>query len=410
MEYRKLNDVDFSGKKVLVRVDFNVPTDAEGRITDNKRIAQAIPTISHLLGKGAKIILATHMGRPDGKVNEKYRLDGVAKELSKLMDRTVTKLDDCVGDAVREKVASMKPGDIVMLENLRFHPEEEANDENFAKSLAALAELYVNDAFGTCHRAHASVHAVTRFLPSAAGFLLEKEIDIIGRAIENPEHPFIVILGGAKVSDKIGVISNLLPKADYILIGGAMANTFLKATGHKMGASKSEDGKLDYAREMYSKSDSTKVDFTCSELKKIVLPWDVVCARNPNEKETRLLLLKNCTESVPDDMMALDVGHDTIAIFKKLLKDAQTVIWNGPLGYFENETFNTATREIAEFISTTSATSIIGGGDTAAAIEKYDFAKRLTHISTGGGASLEFIEGKKLPAIEALEENAKNFK
>lgn len=410
MMHRKLNNLNLADKRVLVRVDFNVPVDEKGDVTDNKRIAQALPTINYLLERNAKIILMTHMGRPDGKVNEKYRLTKIGEEFQKLVGKKVTILKDCIGDEVKQKVFAMNPQDIILLENLRFYAEEERNDEAFAKKLAELGELYVNDAFGTCHRAHASVHAITKFLPSAAGFLLEKEIEILGKAIQNPERPFVAILGGAKVSDKIGVIDNLMKTADEILIGGAMANTFLKAAGHKMGASKIEKDKLDVALEIYSKAPLKKVDYTCGEIKKIVLPWDVVCAKNLDSSDTKTFLVKNFAESVPEDMMAFDVGPDTINIFKKILQNAKTIIWNGPLGVFEKEKYNEATRQIAEYISTLDATTIIGGGDSAAAIEKYEFSKKLTHISTGGGASLEFIEGKKLPAIQALEENYELFK
>ncbi len=408
--YHKLKDFKFDGKRVVVRVDFNVPVDDNGDVTDSKRIAQAMPTIKYLLEHNAKVILMTHMGRPDGKMNEKYRLTKIGEEFQKLIGKKINILKDCIGDETKQKVFSMNSQDIILLENLRFYTEEEKNDESFAKKLADLGEVYVNDAFGTCHRAHASVHAITKFLPSCAGFLLEKEIEILGQAMNNPQRPFVAILGGAKVSDKIGVIDNLMKNADEILIGGAMANTFLKAAGHKMGASKIEKDKIDVALEIYSKAPMKKVNYTCGEIKKIVLPWDVVCAKNLDSSETKTFLVKNFAESIPDDMCAYDLGPDTINIFKKILSGAKTIIWNGPLGVFEKEKYNEATRQLAEFISGLNATTIIGGGDSAAAIEKYDFSKKLTHISTGGGASLEFIEGKKLPAIAALEENFELFR
>ncbi len=390
-----LNDLDVNGKKVLVRVDFNVPIDKKtNEITDDKRIRESLPTIKFLLERNAKVILCSHLGRPDGKVADSLRMGNVALKLGQLLKRKIKKLNDCVGSDVGREVSRMNNGDIVLLENLRFHGEEEANDENFSKQLADLAEVYVNDAFGTCHRAHASTFGVTKYLKSAAGLLVEKELRIMGKAMESPEKPFIGILGGAKISDKIKVIENLLAKVDKLLIGGAMIFTFFKAQGRNVGASKVEDGYVDLAKKLLKN-------------KKILLPVDVVVADNFDANANSKVVAAN---NIPNDWMGLDIGPETIQSYKKILKNAKTVVWSGPMGVFEFEKFATGTKEIAEFLSTLKATTIVGGGDSAAAVEKFGYAGKLTHVSTGGGASLEFFEGKKLPGIEALEESYKRLK
>jgi len=376
---------------VIVRVDFNVPLDKEGNITDGKRIKESLPTIKFILKNKAKqLILMSHLGRPDGKVVESLRMGNVAKELEKLLKKPVKKLDNCIDIQI--------PDDkIIILENLRFHPEEEKNDEAFAKKLASIADIFVNDAFGTCHRAHASVEAITRFLPSAAGFLLQKEIEVMGKAMESPARPFIAILGGAKVSDKINVINNLLNKVDALLIGGAMMFTFYKSMGIEVGKSKVEDDKLSLAKELLEKSNN-----------KIMLPTDTIVAdKIDNEAITKKVKIKK----IPADMIGLDIGPETIKIYKEIIAEAKTIIWNGPMGVFEIEKFAKGTKNIAKAMAKNrEAVTIVGGGDSAAAIDKLRLGKKLTHVSTGGGASLEFLEGKTLPAIVALEENYKKRK
>ena len=394
-KFLTLKDLNVNGKRVIVRVDFNVPLDKKtNEITDDKRIRESLPTIKFLIERNAKVILCSHLGRPDGKVVESLRMDKVAVRLGQLLNKNVKKLDDCIGNDIKNEIAKMKNGDVIVLENLRFHPEEEANDGNFSKRLAELADLYVNDAFGTCHRAHASTYGVAKYLKSAAGFLVEKELKIMGKAIENPDKPFIGILGGAKISDKIKVIENLLKKVDKLLIGGAMAFTFLKAQGKNVGASKVEDGQVDLAKKLLHN-------------KKIVLPVDDVVVANHFDAnaDSKIIDINN----IPNGWLGLDIGPKTIENYKEILKNAKTVVWSGPLGVFEFEKFADGTREIAKFLSTLKATTIVGGGDTAAAVEKFGYADKLTHVSTGGGASLEFFEGKKLPGIEALEESYKKF-
>ena len=390
-----LNDLDIKGKRVLVRVDFNVPLDKKTNdIADDKRIRETLPTIKYLVDRIANVIICTHLGRPDGKIVESLRMDKVAERRGKLLNKKIKKLNDCVGDEVKDEVTKMKNGDVVVLENLRFHPEEEANDENFSKQLAELAELYVNDAFGTCHRAHASTYGVTKHLKSAAGFLVEKELRIMGKALENPDKPFIGILGGAKISDKIKVIENLLTKVDKLLIGGAMIFTFFKAQGKNVGNSKVENDYVNLAKNLLQN-------------KKIILPVDIIVADSFDANANSKIVDIN---SIPNDWIGLDIGSKTIENYKEILKDAKTVIWSGPLGVFEFDKFANGTKHIAKFLSTLKATTIVGGGDTAAAVEKFGFVDKLTHVSTGGGASLEFFEGKKLPGIEALEESYKRFR
>ncbi len=390
-----LNDLDVKGKRVLVRVDFNVPLDKKTHeIIDDKKIRESLPTIKSLIDRNAKVILCSHLGRPNRKIINSLKMDKVAVRLQRLMNKNVKKLNDCVGDHVKEDINKMNNGDIVLLENLRFHPEEEQNDESFSKQLADLAELYVNDAFGTCHRAHASTYGVTKYQKSAAGLLVEKELKIMGKALEASEKPFVAILGGAKISDKIKVIENLLTKIDKMLLGGAMIFTFFKAQGKNVGKSIVEEDAINLAKKFFSN-------------RKIFLPLDVVVAdkfdANANSKVVDV-------DDIPNDWIGLDIGPNTIKEYKEILKNAKTVVWSGPLGVFEFEKFADGTKEIAKFLSTLEAVTIVGGGDTAAAVEKFGYADKLTHVSTGGGASLEFFEGKKLPGIEALEESYKRFK
>ncbi|MCX5697319.1 MAG: phosphoglycerate kinase [Candidatus Omnitrophica bacterium] len=385
-----LKDLDLKNKTVLVRADFNVPQDANLNITDDTRIKATLPTINYILRNGCKkLVLMSHLGRPDGKVVEKYSLKPVAARLQSLLSQPVRFLSDCVGESIKNEVDSAKER-VVLLENLRFHAEEEANDPKFAKNLASLADVFVNDAFGTAHRAHASTEGVTHYLKSAAGFLLDKEIQYLGTAVQNPAKPFMVILGGAKVSDKIGVIENLLPKCDAILIGGGMSYTFLKAQGKQIGNSKLEKDKLDLAKGLLDKAVKLK--------KEIVLPIDhvVVETISPDAK-TEIV-----GENIPDGKIAVDIGPKSIKLFEDKLKTAKTIVWNGPLGIFETDAFAKGTKEIAKFIGSLKATTIIGGGDTAAAVAKFQLEDKMTHISTGGGASLEFLEGKTLPGIAAL--------
>ncbi|MDD5653986.1 MAG: phosphoglycerate kinase [Candidatus Omnitrophica bacterium] len=394
MNKMTVKDIDLKGRTVLMRADFNVPQDADLNITDDTRIRATLPTIKYILQNGAKrLILMSHLGRPDGKVVEKYSLQPVAKKLGELLGEPVKFLDDCVGDNIKKECEGTKER-VVLLENLRFHAEEETNDANFAKQLASLGEVFVNDAFGTAHRAHASTEGVTHYLKAVAGFLLEKEIQYLGGTVANPQKPFVVILGGAKVSDKIGVIENLLPKCDMILIGGGMCYTFLMAQGKKIGSSKLEKEKLDLAKGLLAKA--KQLD------KEIVLPIDnLVADKIDAQAKTELV-----GENIPDGKIGVDIGPKTIALFETKLKTAKTICWNGPLGIFEMDAFSKGTGEIAKFISTLPATTIIGGGDTAAAVAKFKLEDKMTHISTGGGASLEFLEGKTLPGVAALANKA----
>ncbi len=392
MNKMTLKDIELKDKTVLVRADFNVPQDENLNITDDTRIRATLPTIKFILQNNAKkIILMSHLGRPDGKVVAKYSLKPVALRLQELLGIPVKFLNDCVGDSIKKEIGTSKEK-VILLENLRFHPEEEANDAGFAKALGSLADVFVNDAFGTAHRAHASTEGVAHYLKSVAGFLLEKEIRYLGSAVQNPQRPFMVILGGAKVSDKIGVIENLLPKCDAILIGGGMAYTFLKAQGKPIGNSKLEKDKLDLARIILDKAKTLK--------KEILLPIDHLVVDNIDPKAKAEIV----GENIPDGKIAVDIGPKTIALFKEKLKFAKTVVWNGPLGIFEMDAFSRGTEEIAKFLSSLGATTIIGGGDTAAAVAKFKLEDKMTHISTGGGASLEFLEGKTLPGIAALSD------
>ena len=391
MNKKTVRDIDVSGKRVLMRVDFNVPFDKEGHVTDDTRINAALPTIKYLTGAGARLILMSHLGRPKGKVDERFRLDPVAVRLQQLVGAPVQKAEDCVGDEVRHMVDGMQDGDILLLENVRFYPEEEKNDEKFARRLAELGDVFVNDAFGTAHRAHASTAGVADFLPAVAGFLMEKELAMLGQVLGSPARPFMAVIGGAKVSDKIAVIDNLLQQVDVLLIGGGMANTFLKAQGHELGQSLVESDKVELAGELIRKAKSRKV--------KMLLPIDVVVAPAATpDAQHRVVPV----DSIPVDTMALDIGPQTAQQYADKLKEAATVVWNGPMGVFEMEPFAGGTLVVARALADSSAISVIGGGDSAAAVHKAGVADKITHISTGGGASLEFLEGKVLPGVAAL--------
>lgn len=393
MDKKTVRDLDVDGKKVLVRVDFNVPLNDKGEITDDTRITASLPTIQYLLEQKAAVILMAHLGRPKGQVKPELSLAPVAKHLGKLLGKKILFAPDCVGEVAQAAASKLKPGHILLLENLRFHKEEEKNDMEFAEKLASLADLYVNDGFGVSHRAHASVEGVTHFLPAAAGFLLEKEIQYVGQAVTNPLHPFVAIIGGAKVSDKIGVISNLLDKVDTLLIGGGMANTFLAAQGYKMGKSLVEEDKLDLAKELLAKAKKNKVN--------MLLPTDLVMAAAfAPDAEHVTEKVKNLNQAY----MALDIGAETSKAYAEALADAKMIVWNGPMGVFEMDAFCKGTEAVAKAVAKSRATSIVGGGDSVAAIEKLGLAKRITHISTGGGASLEYLEGKVLPGVAALDD------
>ena len=390
MDKLTIKDIDLKNKTVLVRADFNVPQDDNLNITDDTRIKATLPTIKYILDHNVKkLVLMSHLGRPSGEVVAKYSLKPVAQRLTELLNEPVKFLNDCVGENIKQEISSSKER-VVLLENLRFHAEEEKNDAGFAKQLASLADVFVNDAFGSAHRAHASTEGITHYLKSAAGFLLEREIQYLGNVIENPPKPFMVILGGAKVSDKIGVIENLLSKCNVILIGGGMAYTFLKSQGKPIGNSKLEKDKIDLAKSILDKAGAAKVE--------IILPIDNLVVDNIDEKAKTEIV----GENIPEGKIAVDIGPRTVALFKDKLKSAKTIVWNGPLGIFEMEPFSKGTQEIAKFIGSLNATSIIGGGDTAAAVAKFKLEDKMTHISTGGGASLEFLEGKTLPGIAAL--------
>ncbi len=398
LKKRTIRDINLQGKKVIVRVDFNVPLDSNLNITDDRRIKEALPTIKYILDQGAeKIILMSHLGRPEGKIVESMRLKPIAQRLEKLLGQKVLRLEDCIGETILKAINS-SPSKVILLENLRFHKEEEKNDPAFAKQLASLADIYVNDAFGTAHRAHASTESITLYLPAVAGFLLEKEIQYLGRALVNPQRPFVVLLGGAKVSDKITLIENLLNKADKILIGGGMAYTFLKAQGKSIGKSRLEPDKIPTALNILKKAKETKVE--------IVLSCDFIIVQDvKNPKEQKI------SAEIPDGWEGVDIGPATRKQFKDILSKAKTIVWNGPVGIFEIDEFAQGTKELAEFIShLKDVTSIVGGGDTAAAVSKFNLEKGMTHISTGGGASLELLEGKDLPGITALRDKKEKVK
>lgn len=387
-----VKDLNLDGKKVLMRCDFNVPLDENKNITDKTRIVAAMPTIKYVLDHNAKLILCSHLGRPKGEVKPELSLKPVADELSKELGREVKLAKDIVGPSAHELTENMKEGDVVLLENVRFDPREEKNDEEFSKELASLAEVYVNDAFGTCHRAHASTAGVAAYLPSGVGFLIEKELKVLGDALNNPRRPFVAILGGAKVSTKIGVIDALLNKVDVLLIGGGMAYTFYKSMGYGVGNSICELDKLDLAKELMQKAKEKGV--------KLVIPVDNVIGKEFKPDTESKIVAYN---EIPDGWEGFDIGSKTVKMYEEELKNAKTILWNGPVGLFEFDQFAKGTNEIAHFISNLNdCTTIIGGGDSAAAVTKIGLADKMTHISTGGGASLEFIEGKKLPGIEAI--------
>ncbi|NLW46346.1 MAG: phosphoglycerate kinase [Firmicutes bacterium] len=389
-----IDDLQVKGKRVLVRVDFNVPVDDNGQITDDRRIKAAVPTIKSLADRGAKVILVSHFGRPKGGPNDKYRMDVMAKRLSEIIGKSVVKVNDCIGDEPKKAIETLSEGGIVLLENVRFYKEEEANDEAFAKKLADLAEIYVNDAFGTAHRAHASTAGVAKFLkPAVSGYLMQKEIDIMGKALSNPETPFVAILGGAKVADKLGVIQNLLEKVDTLIIGGGMAYTFLKAQGMEIGKSLLDAEKVGFAQEMLAKAKAKGI--------KLLLPIDTVVADNFKNPTVSKTVPSN---EIPADMEGVDIGPETVKLFAKEIETAKTVIWNGPMGVFELPQFAVGTKAIAQALTQSKGTTIVGGGDSAAAVEQMGFADKITHVSTGGGASLEFMEGIELPGVAALTE------
>lgn len=392
MQKMTVKDIDCAQKRVLVRVDFNVPLE-NGEVVDDTRIRAALPTIRYLIEQGAKVILVSHLGRPKGKVNDTLRLNPVARRLSELLNKPVKKVDDCIGPEVEEAVSNLKPGEVLLLENIRFYPEEEKNDPEFARKLAALADIYVNDAFGAAHRAHASTEGVAHYLPAVAGFLMQKEIEIMGKALADPERPFVAILGGAKVSDKIGVIRNLLSKVDTLLLGGGMANTFLKARGCQMGRSLVEDDKVPLASELMEEARRRNVH--------LLLPVDLVVTQDLSA-EAPYKVVK--ADEVPEGWMAVDIGPETRQAFAKALERARTVVWNGPMGVFEVEPFAEGTEAVARAVAEVKGTTIVGGGDSVAAVEKVGVADRITHISTGGGASLEFLEGRELPGVVALKD------
>ena len=393
MSKKTVRDIELSGKKVFVRCDFNVPMDENQNITDNRRIVAALPTIKYLLEQNCKVILSSHLGRPKGEFKSEYSLAPVAAELARLLGQEVLMAKDVIGESAKTLAANLQEGQVMLLENVRFHKEETDNDPEFAKELASMAELFVNDAFGTAHRAHASTEGVSHYLPSVSGFLIEKELKFLGDALNNPERPFVAILGGAKVSDKIGVIDSLLEKVDTLMIGGGMAYTFFKAQGYGVGDSLCEPDKCELALSLMEKAKAKGV--------KLILPVDTKIGKEfKPDTESKTV----AWTEIPDEWEGFDIGEKTIEMFKEELKTAKTVVWNGPLGLFEFDQFAIGTNEIAYALADLDATTIIGGGDSAAAVEKAGLADKMTHISTGGGASLEFLEGKKLPGIECLQD------
>ena len=391
---KTVKDVDVRSKRVLVRVDYNVPLDAQGNVSDDKRITASLPTINYLLEQGARIILCSHLGRPKGEVKKEFSLAPVAKRLKELLPNVnIYFASDCIGEEAEKKAAALKDGEILLLENLRFHKEEEKNDPEFAKKLASLAEIYVSDAFGTVHRAHASTAGVAAYLPAVAGFLIGKELSIMGGALENPERPFVAILGGAKVADKIGVITNLLNKCDTLLIGGGMAYTFFKAMGYEIGDSLLDAESIDLAKQLMETAKEKGV--------KLLLPVDTVVAKAFAADAEHMTVAAN---AIPAGWQGLDIGEKTRELFAAEIKNAKTVIWNGPMGVFEFPAFAKGTEAVAKACAECGGTTIIGGGDSASAVKKLGYADKMTHISTGGGASLEFLEGKVLPGVAALND------
>ena len=398
MNYNKktIYDIDVSGKKVLLRCDFNVPQNKEtGEITSDKRIVSALPTIKYLLEKGAAVIACSHLGKPKGEWKPKLTLAPVAKRLEELLGQKVTFAKDVIGEDAKAKAAALKGGELMLLENLRFHIEEEKNDPAFAKELASMAEIYVSDAFGTVHRAHASTAGVSAYLPAVSGLLVAKELDIMGKALENPARPFVAILGGAKVSDKLNVINNLLEKVDTLIIGGGMAYTFLAAKGYEIGTSLFDGEKVDYCKEMLKKAEEKGV--------KLLLPVDTVITKEfPDPIDAKIDVEIVPSDKIPADRMGMDIGTETRKLFADAAKAAKTVVWNGPMGVFENPVLAEGTIAVAQALAASDAVTIVGGGDSAAACEQLGFADKITHISTGGGASLEFLEGKDLPGVACL--------
>jgi len=390
---KSVRDIDLKGKRVIMRVDFNVPLDSEGNITDDTRITAALPTIQYVLDKDTKLILMSHLGRPKGQVKENMRLTPVSRRLSELLGKEVIQCKDSLGEETKKIISGMQYGDVALLENLRFHKEEEANDSAFAKALASYADIYVNDAFGTAHRAHASTEGIAHHLPAVAGFLMEKEINFLGRLIYGPEKPYISVIGGAKVSTKIGVLEKLLEKVDVLIIGGAMCYTFLKAKGFQVGNSLIETDKVSLAFELLKKADDRNV--------KLMLPLDHVVA-DKVEESSKVRTVD--TNAIPADMIGVDIGPKTIRAYKKEIKRGKTVLWNGPMGIFEIDRFAKGTNQIARALASCRGTTVVGGGDSVAAVNMIGVAEKIDHVSTGGGASLEFLEGRELPGITALQD------
>ncbi|QXE00878.1 phosphoglycerate kinase [Terribacillus sp. DMT04] len=392
MNKKSIRDIDVAGKSVFCRVDFNVPME-NGTVTDDTRIKAALPTIKHLVEKGAKVILASHLGRPKGEAKDELRLDPVAQRLSDLLDKEVSKTDQVHGKEVDEAIANLADGEVLLIENVRFEPGEEKNDPELAKAFASMADVYVNDAFGAAHRAHASTEGVAKHLPAVAGLLLERELEVLGKSLSDPEHPFTAIIGGAKVKDKIGVIDNLLDKVDNLIIGGGLAYTFVKAQGYEIGKSLLEEDKIDLAKKFMQKAKDKGVN--------MVMPVDVIVAddfsEDANKKEVAI-------DAIPADWEALDIGPKTREKYQQIVKESKLIIWNGPMGVFELNAFAGGTKAVGEALAEGEGFSIIGGGDSAAAVEKFGLADKMDHISTGGGASLEFMEGKELPGVAALND------
>ena len=399
MKKKTFKDIDVAGKRVFVRVDFNVPQDDAGKITDDTRIRAALPTIKYLVNQKARVILCSHLGRPKGVVNEKYSLKPVSERLSELLNVPVAMAEDVVGASAKKLTSEMKDGEVVLLENVRFHSEEEANDAEFSRELANLADVYVNDAFGTAHRAHASTAGIAKFLPAVAGFLMDSEIMALSNAVNNAEKPLVVILGGAKVSDKINVISTLMTKATTLLIGGAMANTFLAAKGYNVGFSKYEADRVDVAKELMEKAENLNVN--------LILPVDVMAGK---EFAPKTKCKSFAVDKIAEGYQAMDIGKKTMKLYAKEIKNARTIIWNGPMGVFEFKKFSKGTLAVAKAIAKADAVSVVGGGDSAAALQQLGYANKVTHLSTGGGATLEFLEGKNLPGVAMLEDKEETKK
>ncbi|WP_150285040.1 phosphoglycerate kinase [Rummeliibacillus sp. TYF-LIM-RU47] len=389
---KTMTDVEVQGKRVFVRVDFNVPME-DGKITDETRIKAALPTIQALVEKGAKVILASHLGRPKGEVKDEFRLTAVGERLSELLGKNVQKLDESIGETVEKAVEAMQDGDVILLENVRFHKGEEKNDPALAESFAKLADVYVNDAFGAAHRAHASTEGIAKYLPAVSGLLMEKELDVLGKALSNPERPFTAIIGGAKVKDKIGVIENLLEKVNHLIIGGGLSYTFIKAQGYEIGTSLLEEDKIELAKSFIEKAAEKGV--------KLHMPVDAVVANEfSKDAETKVVDI----DQIPSDWMGLDIGPKTVEEYADVIKNSKLIMWNGPMGVFEMDKFANGTKGVAKAMAETNGYTIIGGGDSAAAVEKFHVADQMDHISTGGGASLEFMEGKELPGVVALND------